>query len=511
MKKLLLYTICIALAFPALSQQKTFDIVTYGAKGDGQTDNTQAFQKAIDEASAGGGGIVEVPMGKFVTGVLHMKSNVELHLAENGVLLGSAKRADYGPSNAASALLVADGQDNIAITGKGTIDGQAPKLLEDLYRMLKAGALEDKEWQTYNPWHQMRPSEHNRPKIIEWKNCRDVRIKNITLKDGLDWVQKYTNCTDLVIDSIKVQSVTFLNNDGIDVVDCKKVRITNCDINAADDGICLKSESAQGRCEDVYISDCRIRSSASAFKLGTASRGTFSHITARNLTIYDTYRSAIALETVDGAILENIDIRNVTARNTGNAIFIRLGRRNQHAPAGELRHVYIGDVMADIPAGKPDKGYEEEGPEVLVPHNVFPSSIVGLPGHPVQDITLENIDITYAGNSDKKTAFFSPDTLSRVPEAEADYPEFSMFGELPVSGFYARHVTGLTMKNVRLHYKAYDFRPACLFDDVAGLSLSDIVIPDKTGIPVILLNKVEKPELRNIKLTVPQEQGIKTF
>ncbi|HWK06818.1 MAG TPA: glycoside hydrolase family 28 protein [Puia sp.] len=507
MKKILPVILFLLSFSPAFCQQKTFDILSYGAKGDGETDNTLSVQKAIDEASASGGGTVEVPAGKFVTGVIHLKSNVGLHLAADGVLMGSPRRIDYGAGRA-SALIVADGQQNISITGKGTIDGQAAKLIKDLYRMLKAGTLEDKEWQTYNEWRQIRPAEENRPKIIEWKNCDGVQVKGVTIKDGLDWVQKYTNCSNLVIDSITVQSTTFLNNDGIDIVDCKKVRITNCTINAADDGICLKSESTEGRCEDVYIEHCSIRSSASAFKLGTASRGHFSNITVRDLTIYDTYRSAIALETVDGATLENIDIRNVTARNTGNAIFLRLGRRNQHAPAGELRHVYIGDVKAEIPAGKPDKGYEEEGPPERRPHNVFPSSVVGLPGHPVQDVTLENIDITYAGNSSKKTAFFSPDTLTRIPEAEANYPEFSMFGELPVSGFYARHVTGLHLKNVRLHYKAYDFRPACLFDDVTGLSLSDLSIPDKTGLPVILLNKVKNPVLNNIQLTVTPEKGI---
>lgn len=490
------------MAFSSFCQQKTFDISAYGAKGDGQTDNTLSIQKAIDAAFADSGGIVQVPAGRYLTGVIHLRSNVGLHLSANGMLIGSAKRIDYGPG-AASALIVADGQKNISITGPGVIDGHAAELLKDIYRMLKAGTLEDKEWQVYNPWHQMRPAEKNRPKMIEFRNCDSVRIKEITLKDGLDWVQKYTNCSHLVIDSIRVQSTTFLNNDGIDIVDCQKVRVTNCIINAADDGICIKSESSAGRCEDIYIAHCRIRSSASAFKLGTASRGYFSNITVRNLTIYDTYRSAIALETVDGAILENIDIRNVTATNTGNAIFLRLGRRNQHAPAGELRHVYIGDVKVEVPAGKPDKGYEEEGPEVRIPHNVFPSSIAGLPGHPIEDVTLENIDITYAGKSDKKIAFFSPDTLTRVPEAEADYPEFSMFGELPVSGLYARHVKGLRLKNVRLHYKAYEFRPAYLFDDVAGLSLTDVLIGGKTGKPAILLNKVDNPVLSNIQPAEP--------
>jgi len=490
------------------AQERVYDILTYGAKGDGQTDNTRAILQAIDAAAMGGGGTVKVPAGKFITGVLRLRSGIHLYLAEGAVLLGSAKRADYG-AGSASALIVADDQQDVSITGKGTIDGQALALLADIYRMLNAGTLEDKEWKEYNPWHQMRPEERNRPKIIEFRRCRGVQVRGITIRDGLCWIQNYKECTDMVIDSIRVRSTTFWNNDGIDLVDCRKVRVTNSFIDAADDGICLKSENAQSLCDDIYIAHCTIRSSASAFKLGTASHGGFSNIKVRDLTIYDTYRSAIALESVDGAVLENIDIRNIRATNTGNAIFLRLGHRKQSAPVGMLRHVYIGDVRAEIPAGKPDKGYEMEGPTLNDPHNVFPSSVAGIPGHPVQDVTLENIDITYAGGGSRDTAFFSPDSLARVPEREASYPEFSMFGELPASGFYARHVQGLQLKNWRIHYKKSDFRPVAVFDDVSGLTLGDIHIPEAKALPVILLHTTDSPVLSNIQLAVPLEKGIR--
>ena len=508
MKKILPSVLFALLSFASPGQQKILNILTYGASGDGQTDNTLFIQKAIDEASANGGAVVWVPAGKFLTGAIHLRSGAELHLDKAAVLLGSAKRIDYGPGPA-SPLITADGQQNISITGKGTIDGQGPQLLKDIYRMLEAGTLEDAEWRTYNPWHQMRPSEKNRPKIIEFRNCANVQVKGVTIKDGLCWIQNYKNCSNLTIDSITVQSTTFWNNDGIDLVDCKKASVTNSFINAADDGICLKSEDPHGRCEDIYIARCTIRSSASALKLGTASRGVFSNIRIRDLTIYDTYRSAVALESVDGALLENIDIRNITAKNTGNAIFIRLGRRNRQAPAGEVRHIYIGDVRVEVPAGKPDKGYEMEGPPVRAPHNVFPSSISGLPGHPVQDITLENIEITYAGGGSKDTACFSTDSLTRVPEQEAAYPEFSMFGELPASGFYARHVAGLHLKNVRIHYKGPDFRTVCVFDDITDLTLKGLGIRGKTAVPVILLNNAPNPGLENIQLEVPADKGIR--
>ena len=319
-----------------IAQKKIFDIASYGAKGDGTTSNTLFIQKAIDDANTNGGGIVLVPAGKFVTGVIEIKSGVTLHLAAHASLLATTKRIDYGASNA-SALIVATNQHDIAITGKGTIDGRGPALLKDIYVMLNAGTLQDSEWKTENPWHQVRPEERNRPKIIEFIGCDGVTIKGVSIKDGLCWVQNYKNCSNLVVDSIAVESNIFWNNDGIDVVDCRNVRITNSFFNADDDGICLKSEDRNRRCENIYVANCRIRSSASGLKFGTASHGGFKNITVRNISVYDTYRSAIALEAVDGGILEDIDISHVTATNTGNAIFIRLGHRNKDSVVSKAK------------------------------------------------------------------------------------------------------------------------------------------------------------------------------
>jgi polygalacturonase len=501
MKSCILFIACWGLVFSVFGQpRKVYDITAYGAKPDGETHNTRAIQQAIDAASAAGGGTVLVPEGRFVTGVIQLKSNVNLLLAAKGVLLGSSHREEYGPGKA-SALLVANGAQNLSITGKGTIDGQSDALIEDIYRMLRAGTLHDDEWQTENPWHQIRPAEYNRPKLIEFINCDRVQIKGITLQNGTDWIQKYNNCTRLVIDSIRVESTTFLNNDGIDVVDCRNVQITNSFINAADDGICLKSEdrNRKNRCDSIYIANCSIRSSASALKFGTASWSGFHNVTVRDITVYDTYRSAIALEVVDGGTMENIDIRNVKATNTGNAIFIRIGHRNPDSVVSSLRHVYIGNVKVEIPKGKPDAEYREEGPVVREPHNVYPSSIVGLPGHPVEDVVLENIELIYEGGASKAVAHFRLDSLEQIPEKAADYPEFSMFGELPAWGFFVRHAKGITMKNLKISYKQADFRVPMLFDDVQGLTLERVNIASAVNPPAIVLHRVSKPVLKEVK------------
>ena len=509
LKVKLLFTILLfgCAVIQASAQTKVYNIARYGAVADGKTNNTLTIQKVIDEASAQGGGTVLIPAGKFVTGVINIKSNVELHLDKDAFLLGSPVRADYGDGKA-SALIVSNHQHHIAITGQGTIDGQGEALLKDIYVRLNAGTLRDTEWKTENPWHQVRPEEDNRPKLIEFKNCDDIKIKGVTIKNGLCWVQNYKSCSNLVVDSIKVESVTFWNNDGIDITDCKNARLTNSFFNAADDGICLKSEDPQGYCENIYVADCKVRSSASAIKFGTASHGGFKKITVKNIIVYDTFRSAIALESVDGGTLEDINVDNIKATNTGNAVFIRLGHRNQKAPVGKVRGIHISNVTVDVPAGKPDAGYQSEGPAVRDPHNIFPSSIVGIPSGRVEDVSLENIRINYSGNAKKENAFVSKDSLNKVPEQIKNYPEFSMFGELPAWGFYIRHADGIKIRNMVLTCKGKDYRPAFIADDVNGLSLNDMNIPRITSQPVILLNKVSQSDLKGIRMPGDQNKNI---
>ncbi|MGN8071027.1 glycoside hydrolase family 28 protein [Mucilaginibacter sp. SG564] len=489
--------------------QKVFNIATLGAVGNGKTDNTHVIQKAIDNCTASGGGIVLVPQGKFVTGVIDLKSNVELRLAPNAQLLATVKRIAYGPGKA-SPLIVASGCKNIAITGTGIINGRGEALLKDIYRMLRNGKLKDKEWKTYNEWHQLRPEEDNRPKLIFFKQCDNVKISDVTIKNGLCWIQEYRACTNMLINNIKVISNTFLNNDGIDLVDCKKVKLTNSFFNVADDGICLKSSDPKSFCEDIVITDCRIRSSASAFKMGTASFGGFKKITVRNIEVYDTFRSAVAIESVDGGVIEDIDIRHVVAKNTGNAIFIRLGKRQKLRAAGSVSGIYIADVKAGIPAGKPDAGYHMEGPPEQFAHNVFPMSVAGIPGSPVSNVTLEGIDISYAAVAKKKVAWFNIDSLSKVPEQISAYPEFSMFGELPVSAFYARHAEGINLKNIHVNYTGYDFRTPFVFDDVNGLIAEKINVSGFKTLPLLLLNNVKVNKLLDIQPADKRDHVIKT-
>jgi polygalacturonase len=498
-------------------------IIAYGAKADTNILNTVFIQKAIDDAAAAGGGRVIIPAGEFRTGTIMLRSGVNLHLEKGAVLAGSDRRKDYDAYQP-PALIIAKEQHDISITGNGTVDGRGRQLIKDIFKRIEESSPTDPDWR------KKRPAEGTRTNLIYFEGCDRVNVKGVLFKDATSWVTHYERCNHVVIDSIRLESVAYWNNDGIDIMDCKNVRITNSFINAADDAICLKSTKRGEYCDSVYIDNCTLRSSANAFKLGTSCVGGFKNITVKNLTVYDTYRSAIALEAVDGGFLENIDIRNVVATNTGNAIFIKLGHRNKDSVYSVVKNIFIGNVKVEVPEGKPDAGYEMEGPLLMYPpgikplpgklisvspwnyketspdvtlykHNVFPSSISGLSGHQVENVRLENIEITYKGGASKEVNYFPVDSFNMITEAEKDYPEFSMFGELPVWGFYVRHVNGLSLKNIKLVKEKDDYRTAVLINDVNGIALKNIQVEGAKVLPVILMNDIKRPELKEIGIT----------
>ena len=166
---------------------------------------------------------------------------------------------------------------------------------------------------------------------------------------------------------------SYWNNDGMDITDCKNVKVINCDVNAADDGICLKSYYPGHFNDSIYIANCTIRSSASAIKFGSASYGGFKNVTITDIRVFDTFRSAVALESVDGAIIENINVSNIKAVNTGNAIFVRLGHRSGTKP-GIVKNISFSNIKVQVPFGRPDSNYDLRGPEVNFFHNPFPAS-----------------------------------------------------------------------------------------------------------------------------------------
>ncbi len=189
--------------------------------------------------------------------------------------------------------------------------------------------------------------------------------------------------------------------------------------------------------------------------------------------MYNTYRSAIALQSVDGGFLEDIVVDGLKSTNTGNVIFLRLGERIA-GKKSTLKRVLIKNVVADVPLGKADAGYDYEGPIEDLPRNISPIIIAGLPGQYIEDVTFSNFDISYPGGGSKFMAFVALDKLDNIPEVPANYPEFSMFKEVPAWGIYVRHAKNINFSNINLKAEKKDYRLPIVMDDVHNALLKKI-------------------------------------
>ena len=449
---------------------KDYNASMFGVRSNGTTLNTSSIQKGIDYISENGGGRLVFYVGRYLTGTIYLKSNVTIQLEEGAILVGSVNPFDYEMNYNWTALIFALDQQNIGITGKGVIDGQGFEVAYNLVDMIHKGIVND-------PLKYDRPRETIRPQNIYFRGCRNIVIKDIMLKDPGSWNQQYDQCRNLVIDNITVDSKSYWNNDGVDIVDCDSVVVSNSYFDAADDGICLKSHSADFICQNVFVYNNTVRTSANGIKFGTVGRGGFRNIRIVKNLVFDTYRSALTFAAVDGGIVENIVVDSLRSINTGNVIFLRIGERSGNRK-GRMNNVRISNIYAEVPATKPDAGYNYEGPVEDLPRNISPSSIVGMPDAMIENISLKNIEIHYPGGGNPNYARVGLDELDKVPELAANYPEFSMFKELPAWGFYIRHAKDITFENVRLICEKEDYRTAVVLDDVhkaffGGLQVSE--------------------------------------
>ncbi|MEW5975475.1 MAG: glycoside hydrolase family 28 protein [Acidobacteriota bacterium] len=425
-----------------------FDARAFGAKGNGEALDTGALQRAIDAAAASGG-LVYVSPGTYRTGTLFLKSNVSLQLEAGATLLGSKNLEDYPSVQPAlrsytdtyvhQSLIYGENLENVALLGRGTIDGQGGAFRGE-YRV--------------------------RPYLIRMVGCRNVQVADLTMKDSPMWVQHYLACENLAIRGLAVHSRCNENNDGIDIDACRNVRISDCEVWSGDDAIVLKSTLAQP-CRDVTITNCVLSSDCNALKLGTESVGGFDNIVISNCSIYDTHLSGLALELVDGGLLENVSVSNLVMRDVRSAIFLRLGNRArppyEGAPnpgLGRLRNVVVQNVQAT--------GADKIG-----------CAVVGLAERPLENVTLSNIRIRFEGGGTEA------DTGLTIPELAEAYPEYKMFGVLPAYAFYCRHVRNIRFLDVEVAPEREEFRPALVSDDVQDLKLSDFRAANSN--PVLLL------------------------
>ncbi|MHC4439085.1 MAG: glycoside hydrolase family 28 protein, partial [Planctomycetota bacterium] len=303
------WTICLLAAGPVFAAEEMYDVRDYGAKPDGKTLCTKSIQKTIDACSQSGGGTVYLPPGTFLSGTIYFKSGVTLRLAAGSTLLGSKSLKDYPPTVQAfrsytdnytdKSLIYGENVERIAIAGSGTIDGQGASF-KGPYKV--------------------------RPYMIRFIQCRNVTVKDVTLRNSPMWVQHYLACDDVHITGITVRSLVNHNNDGINIDSCRRVIISDCNIESGDDAIVLKSTSARV-CRDVAVSNCVLSSRCNALKMGTESNGGFKNIVMTGCSIYDTRLAGVALEIVDGGTMNRVVVSNITMDKVGAPIFLRLGNR----------------------------------------------------------------------------------------------------------------------------------------------------------------------------------------
>lgn len=444
---------------------KDYKASFFHIKSDGTTMNTRSIQFAIDYISKNGGGRLVFYVGRYLTGSIHLKSNVTIHLEEGAVLLGSTNPFDYDRIGN-TALIHARDLENVGITGKGMIDGQGRALANNSIAYANDGLIED--ILKYD-----RTRESIRPMVIYWVGCTNVTIKDIILQNSACWLQTYERCKNMVIDHITVKNVAFWNSDGIDIVDCDNVVITNNNIDAADDGICLKSHNEKFYCNNILIENNIVRTSANGIKLGTAGKGGFKNIKILNNTVYNTYRSAIALQSVDGGFLEDILVDGLKSINTGNVIYLRLGERVV-GKKSTMKRISIKNVVADVPFEKADAGYDYEGPIEDMPRNISPIIIAGLPGQYIEDVSFTNFEVSYPGAGSKFVAYVALDQLDSIPEQPTNYPEFSQFKEIPAWAVYVRHAKGINFSNLNFKAEKKDYRLPIVMDDVHGAQLKKV-------------------------------------
>jgi len=476
----IIYLIALSLSFIQCSQQSNenseYIITAYGAIADGATKNTEAIQRAIDEASEAGGGKVVVPSGTFVTGSIFLKSNVNLHLTQGATLLGSGDSTDYPlyPPQFDSwtnryqhcAMIFSENTKNISITGQGTLDFNGEG--KDFYM-------------SYEEWKRLE-NEKKRPFGIHFRRSERILIEGVKMLGGAFWTQHYLECENLRIDGIFVRGHAAYNNDGLDINNCKNVVVTNSTIYSSDDGICIKSTTPKKN-ENITISNCIVRTHYNAFKIGTETMGGVNQLTLTNCNFgspgyankhptagyFNSIEndsigwSGIAIETCDGADIENIDISNITIDNMRAAIFIRREDRGRkykedmdRPTPGVMRNISISNVKATNMTRTS-------------------SSITGVPGYKVENINLSNIQIEITGGGTKE------DVDIPVPEMEDKYPDYLMFRTyLPSYGMYVRHADNITFDNVQFTTKEDDARYAIYFDDVNVIDI-DGLKTEQTG------------------------------
>jgi polygalacturonase len=464
--KLYSAAILIACCQPVCAEKLSVNIESNGAASDGKTLCTAAIQKTIDDCNQAGGGQVVIPAGKFLTGTIVLKSNVELHLQKDAVLLGSfdlkdypvklVKYRSYTDKYTDKSLIFAEDQENISITGSGTINFQGEKFPPS----------PRKNWYKTTPFG------------IRVTSCKNVRVTGVTLMSSAMWMQLYLNCDGVHVEGITVWNHARRCNDGIDIDSTRNVKILNCKIDTLDDGICMKSTGPDPT-ENVVVSNCVVSSRCNALKTGTESTGGFKNILFTHCKIVPSKGEmhmrgheekgigGVCIGCVDGGVMENITVDNITIEGTLAPLFLRLGQRNRR---------YHPDV--EIVKDSTMKNITFSNITATGGSHNWGCAFIGLTGNPIKGLKLSNINIESPGGGTKEEA------ERVVPDKVRPYPQATWWGKMPAYGFFIRNVDDVQIDNVRFTTIQKDERPAFVLDEVYGAVARGIHTENGANTPI---------------------------
>lgn len=464
----------------------------FGAKVDGVALDSPAINAAINRAHAQGGGFVYLSPGVYLCGTIVLKSNVTLHLEAGAVILGSTDltqytlqtpRPDGGLGSQGHHLIFARDADNVTLQGGGLIDGQGSSF------WISSGhpMPQEQHWADVASIHLKHKGEVS--PLLEFVNCRHLCVQQVRIENASGWTLRTLSCVGVVIDGVSIKNpVIGPNTDGMDITSSSDVRIANCSIDTGDDAICLKSENPYGETvavmRNVTVTNCTITTCCNGFKFGTSTKSGCENVVFSNSTIYNPAESdlservisGICLEMVDGGWLDGVVISGIRMQRTRTPIFLRLGART--LPRGDNKTYLRGVMISDIHATDA----------------VLTSSITGLPGMEVEDVTLSNIHI------ETNEPGLREWTEREIPELPAAYPEARMFGRLPAYGMYVRHARGIRMRDIVFEPSAIEQRPAVVCDGVASLEIAGLRVPlQGNGSPAVELRQTTDVWLRDCR------------
>ena len=436
---------------------RIYNIRNYAAKGDGKTLDTAAVQAAIDACTQDHGGIVLVPAGDFVVGTIELKSNVTLHLAAAGRLMGSDNIEHYSagkgvpPGNGNVVLLYAANAENISIEGKGILDGQGAKFYTG-------------KGDNTGPGQNREQGYVNRPHLAIFYRCRNLSVQDVFLTASAYHCMRILECARVQLQGVRIHNRVNKNNDGFHLVSNQYVHIANCDVACQDDACALFGSN-----KFVTVSNCSFSTRWSVFRFGG---GRSENVTVTNCVIYETYGCPIKMRFGSGSGIENAIFSNLVMNNVTGPISIGLDSTSRRSsasadgarPKGYVRNLVFTGIRATVVA----EGRQHA--DLPFPSSYRPgetrSCIVlnGVGEDFLEGIRLSDIQITFEGGGTSDEA-----ARRDVPKLAGEYFEL---GVLPAYGLYARNVRGLTLHNVRFEVTKPDLRPAVVFESVEDASVN---------------------------------------